>query len=426
MARSSENQGTLRWLPARTSALLAACVLAGGCVRYHPAPIDAATLGAGALTQEHDGIRVSVVVPDDAEAERLFGVPLAKYGIQPVGFAIANDSETFFWFSHLGVDPDYFTPIEAANRARYFLPGSANEEMRQHFLDNAIGSYVGPGQQIDGFLFTTLNRGLKPVNVDLVGPDRMVSFYFTIRVANLDTEYSEADVETLYAPDQIHDVSESQLRSAIEAMPCCATTADAHGLEDPLNFVFVGDTEDVLGSLVSTGWHVSEVLKPRTALETLRSYFFSGHYEYAPISPLYLFGRREDLALQRARETARERNHLRVWRTALRCGGKPVWIGQISRDIGLTFSWKTFIGHEVDPDVDEARNYLAQDMLRSQGVERFGWAKGVGTVSADEPRLMTDGSPFFTDGLRLVLWFSKESIPLDEIDLLLWERLPPR
>ena len=77
--------------------------------------------------------------------------------------------------------------------------------------------------------------------------------------------------------------------------------------------------------------------------------------------------------------------------------GRPVWIGQISRDVGLTFSWKTFIGHEADPDVDEARNYLAQDMVRSQGVEPLGWAKGVGAASEDEPHHMADGSPFFTE-----------------------------
>jgi hypothetical protein len=83
---------------------------------------------------------------------------------------------------------------------------------------------------------------------------------------------------------------------------------------------------------------------------------------------------------------------LRVWRTPLRCEGKPVWIGQISRDIGLTFRWKTFVGHEVDPDVDEARNYLAQDMLRSQGLERFGWVKGVGAATPAEPHHMDDGT----------------------------------
>jgi hypothetical protein len=138
------------------SAVLAARVLAGGCVRYRPAPVDASALSAGAVTQEHDNVRVSVVVPGDDEVERLFGVPLTKYGIQPVGFVIANDSRDFYWFAHLAVDPDYFTPIEAANRARYVFGGSANEEMRQHFIASAIGSYVGPGQSISGFIFTNL------------------------------------------------------------------------------------------------------------------------------------------------------------------------------------------------------------------------------------------------------------------------------
>ncbi len=407
------------------SALLAAFVLASGCVRYRPAQIDPSALSDGAVTQEQNGLRVSVVVPGDTEVERLFGVPLAKYGVQPVGLVIANDTQDFYFFARFSVDPDYFTAIEAANRARYFFAGSANEKMRQHFLASEIGSYVAPGQRISGFVFTSLNRGLKAVNVDLIGRRRLVPFYFTIRLANLEAEYRQVDLDEIYPPDQIRDVSEAELRSAIEAMPCCATSEDGRGIEDPLNFVVVGGVEDALSSFVRTGWHISEVLRPRSALETFGSYFFSGQYKYAPVSPVYLFGRRQDVALQKARETARERNHLRVWRTPLRCAGKPVWIGQISRDVGLTFSWKTIIGHEVDPDVDEARNYLAQDMMRSQGLERIGWVKGVGAASSSEPHHMEDGSPFFTDGLRLVLWFGKPPISLGAIQFLPWEKLQP-
>jgi hypothetical protein len=245
----------------------------------------------------------------------------------------------------------------------------------------------------------------------------LLPFYFTIRVSNLEAEYSNVDVEKLYAPDQIRDVSEAELRAAIEAMPCCATSEGGNGIEDPLNFVVVGESADALSSFIRTDWHVSEVLRTRSALETFWSYFFSSQYKYAPVSPIYLFGRRQDLALQKARETARERNHLRIWRTPLRFAGKPVWIGQISRDVGLTFSWKTFVGHEVDPDVDEARNYLAQDMMRSQGL------KGVGAAPSSVPHHMEDGSPFFTDGLRLVLWFGKPPISLGAIQFLPWERL---
>ncbi len=412
----------------RTVALLIACALAGGCARYHAEPIGPAALSTGAVTQERDGVRVSVVVPDDAAIERLFGVPLTKYGIQPVGVEISNGTRDFFWFAPLAVDPEYFTPIEAANRARYsFFGGSANEEMRRHFLAAAIGSYVGPGQTIGGFVFTNLSRGLKPVNVDLVAPHRMVTFYFTILLRNLDAEHSQVDIEHLYAPGEFRDLTEGELRSAIEAMPCCATSEDGRGVEDPLNFVVVGEPGEALASFVRSGWHVSEVLRARSAFTTFWSYFFSSQYKYAPVSPIYLFGRRQDLALQKARETARERNHLRLWRTPLRCNGDPVWIGQISRDVGLTFSWKTFIGHEVDPDVDEARNYLVQDMLlRSQGLEHIGWVKGVGAASPSEPHHMEDGSPFFTDGLRLVMWFGQAPISIDEVQVLPWEKPPPR
>src|SRR5262249_51134333 len=163
------------------------------------------------------------MVPDDAEVERLFGVPLAKYGVQPVGVVIANNTQDLYWVSRFAIDPAYLTPIEVANRARYFFARSVNEEMRQHFLASEIRSTVRPGQQISGFVFTNLSRGLKPVNVNLIRviqPGRLVPFYFLIRLTNLDADYVRP--EKLDSPGAIHDVSEDELRSAIEAMPCCA------------------------------------------------------------------------------------------------------------------------------------------------------------------------------------------------------------
>jgi hypothetical protein len=376
--------------------------------------------------QDREGLRVRVFVPADDETERLFGASLNRENIQPVGLVIENHTEDAYWFAPLALDPDYFTPIEAANRVRSFFSTSKNDQIRQHFLDSAIGSYIGPGQRISGFVFTTLSRGVKPVNVELIGAKRLIEFYFTIPVANLEADYKQVDPEKLYAPDEIREVDETELRAALEAMPCCATTEDGNGIEDPLNFVLIGRIDEVFPNLVRTGWHITEALRAGSALQTFWSYFFSSEYKHAPVSPIYLFGRRQDLALQRARETARERNHLRIWRTPLDIAGKPVWIGQISRDVALSWSWRSFVGHEVDPDVDEARNYLAQDMLRSQGLARWGWAKGVGAAPPARPSLTADGSPFFTDGLRLVLWLEEGPISLDEIQSAHWEKPPPR
>ena len=66
---------------------------------------------------------------------------------------------------------------------------------------------------------------------------------------------------------------------------------------------------------------------------------------------------------QKPRHDIHERNHLRVWLTPLRLEGEPVWIGQISRDIGVRFTKKTITTHKIDPDVDEARDYVIDDLV---------------------------------------------------------------
>ena len=59
-----------------------------------------------------------------------------------------------------------------------------------------------------------------------------------------------------------------------------------------------------------------------------------------------------------------ERNHLRLWLTQYRYRDSLVWLGQISRDIGVKFTLKspTISTHVIDPDVDEARRYLIEDL----------------------------------------------------------------
>jgi hypothetical protein len=399
------------------------CVLVG-CAFYRPEPLDSVRFLERAKTKSRNGLSVTVAVPSDAESEQLFGVSLAREGIQPVWLEIINHGSADLWFLPLALDPGYFTPLEAANRCRYRFSSAVNAQMRAHFLAAAIGSFVGRGERTAGFVFAHLDRGVKYVNVDLIGRDQFEQFFFLVEVPGLRADYREVDVGALSRPEDVRDIGEDELRAALEQLPCCATTtADGHGIEDPLNFVLIGRTDEIFPNFARTGWKVTESLRPSSGLATFWSYFFGAEYKYAPISPVFLFGRRQDIALQKARETARERNHLRIWLTPLRLHGTPVWVGQISRDIGLTFSWKNMVGHEVDPDVDEARNYLVQDMLRAQGVWRFGWVKGVGAAPATAPRSMADGTPFFTDGLRAVMMFHEQPTPFEHIGLLDWEKV---
>ncbi len=62
----------------------------------------------------------------------------------------------------------------------------------------------------------------------------------------------------------------------------------------------------------------------------------------------------------------------------MRYRGKPVWVGRISRDIGtrLTIHSPTLTTHKIDPDVDEARKALAEDMAYSQNLTQLGFVRG--------------------------------------------------
>ena len=132
----------------------------------------------------------------------------------------------------------------------------------------------------------------------------------------------------------------------------------------------------------------------------------------------------QDVAFQKARGTIHQRNHLRLWLTPMRFSGKEVWVGSISRDIGVHFTAKPghFVTHKIDEDIDEVRNSFAEDMLVSQGLKKLGWAKGMPAVSSDKPRLNLGGDPYFTDGLLLVLLFHRRPISILEVQFFDWEK----
>ncbi len=151
------------------------------------------------------------------------------------------------------------------------------------------------------------------------------------------------------------------------------------------------------------------------------AYLSGGNYRYSPVSSLYLFGRRQDVSLQKARGRIHERNHLRLWLAPVRFKGKLVWVGQISRDIGVRFTRKTIVTHKIDPDVDETRGFLVQDLWYSQGLEQFALVGGVGAAPITAPRNNLTGDPYFTDGLRAVLWVSSAPVPFESVQFLAWE-----
>ena len=108
--------------------------------------------------------------------------------------------------------------------------------------------------------------------------------------------------------------------------------------------------------------------------------------------------------------------------SSLRFEGVPVWIGQISRDIGVRFTPKTITTHKIDPDVDETREFLVENLAYAQALEKFAYVGGVGAASMEEPGHNLTGDPYFTDGNRAVLWPSSKPVDISDIDFVQWRQ----
>jgi hypothetical protein len=65
--------------------------------------------------------------------------------------------------------------------------------------------------------------------------------------------------------------------------------------------------------------------------------------------------------------------------------------------------------------------------MHTDTVARFAFVKGVGESSQDRPSLNLTNDPYFTDGLRLIIWISQEPVPPPEetIDLVWNDAVDP-
>jgi hypothetical protein len=395
-----------------------------GCAKvFKHSSIEEVGFLSRAKTQNQGPLTVSVVALSGAESRKLFGLPLANQGIQPVWLKIENHGKEPFWLMPISVDPDYFSPSEVAYKNRGAYGKQDRAAIDKLFNDEQISVFISPGETTTGFIFTNRDFGAKAVDVDLWAEKDFRRFSFVVPVPGLKTDFQSVDFDHLYPKDQEQNLSLDQLRKKLGEYTCC--TADKKGVEkgDPVNLIIVAEDEELMNAFIRRGWKQTEVKYKGSIWKTIKSFLFKSSYDHSPISPLYLEGRPQDLAMQKPRKSIHQRNHLRLWITPLRVENKPVWIGQISRDIGIRFTTKSafFITHKIDPDVDEARDYLMQDLIASGSVYRMGYVKGVGEVSEDQPRKTLMDDHYFTDGLRLVLFLSGKPTSILEIDDLNWD-----
>lgn len=423
MSRSVVRPATVRH--AWTLLVLAALSVGplAGCtgVAALPPPGPAPELSVQSDTRED--VTVSVAVLDDAQALELYGVDLAGQDLQAVWLRIENRSPQRLWLLVAALDPSYYSADEAAYMFRSVVRPADMDTLRQRFRAATVPYMLEPGSVGEGHLLVARAEGGRYVNVELAGHERLLRFGFAVVLPDGDFDYERLQVDRIYADQPPRDLGEDALRDWLERLPCCTTDAAGTGQGDPLNVVIVGDREQLLTAVARSGWSFTHRITLRSIQRELGAAIANSEYAVAPVSSLFALGRKQDLALQRARSSIAQRNHMRLWLAPVTFQGRPVWVGQVSRDIGVKFTDKavTFTTHVIDPAVDEAREYLLQSLLTRQSVTRFGFVRALEPAPLASPRRNLTDDPYFTDGLRLVVLLSDEPVPPQRARNLHWE-----
>lgn len=133
---------------------------------------------------------------------------------------------------------------------------------------------------------------------------------------------------------------------------------------DPLNVALVGTEMEVAEIMLAAHWYPADPLTFRSCLRIAEASVLKRRYDDAPVSNLYLFGRKQDLAFQRpVGNNPRRRHHVRFWRTDELSDGRPVWIGAAIYDDRVGISHRTGqVTHHTAADIDAERDLLFQDL----------------------------------------------------------------
>jgi len=168
---------------------------------------------------------------------------------------------------------------------------------------------------------------------------------------------------------------------------------------DPLNVALVGSRADVEAAMRAAGWSPAAALGVRADLGIAKSVILDRPDPTAPVSTLFLFGRKEDLAFeQEVGDSARHRNHVRFWQAPQSDeSGQPLWLGAATYDAGVGVSHDTGqITHHIGPDIDAERNSLMNDLVKAGWVAERSQVAGIGPTQDGRNG---GGDRYFTDGM---------------------------
>jgi hypothetical protein len=167
---------------------------------------------------------------------------------------------------------------------------------------------------------------------------------------------------------------------------------------DPLNIGLIGTQKELITALTKIGWYPADPLTLRSVLKVTTSVLLDRPYPNAPVSNLYLLGRKEDLAFEQPiGKSPKMRHHVRFWCSDnLLKNKRQLWLGAATfdRNVGLN-KYTGQITHHIDSDIDIERDGLIDNLKKAGHLSKIYQITGVSPTLNNHNG---EGDWYYTDG----------------------------
>ena len=169
-------------------------------------------------------------------------------------------------------------------------------------------------------------------------------------------------------------------------LPLYCVTPDGFA-SDPLNVGLIGTRRQLITAMEATGWHMADPHTPSYVARAGINILLNRIYHNAPVSSLYLFGRKQDLAFELPIEGGRgNRHHVRFWATTYEAsdkltfrrihwhhrsshvqGDNLLWVGAASLDVGISLIRHNLqLTHMIAPDTNQERQLIIGHLKKAK------------------------------------------------------------
>jgi hypothetical protein len=189
----------------------------------------------------------------------------------------------------------------------------------------------------------------------------------------------------------------------VAAAASAGRTTDAAGHPaDPVNVGLVGEIGEVQLAMQRAGWLPARPITMRSAFGIVGAVALDRSDPRAPVSDLFLDGRRQDLAFERQVDASpRRRHHVRFWKQGQHVDGLTLWLGAATFDEGVTIAHESGqVTHRTSPNIDEERDTLVEDLERGGCAGDVHDTPGIGSRAGART---AEGRPIDTDGRIAVI-----------------------